>query len=228
MLAEQRSRNWAGYVIYDRRRSISCVEGAWTHPSITCPARGEAHVAIWVGIDGVTDQDALIEAGDTLVQIGTDAGCADGEHRDFAWYQVIPEDALSVHVPEVPVQAGDLLRAIVLWSDGVFTLQLVNETRGASFLVERPLEGSARQTAEWIVEAPTIGCPSECHVADLPAFDTLVFGDTFAALDELRGSISDDAWAHVATRIATGSTVRAVPSRLMRAGTSFVVTWQHR
>jgi hypothetical protein len=226
-LDDERSKNWAGYVIEDRQRRVSCVEGSWLQPAITCPATGQADVAIWVGIDGLNDPDGLIEAGDTLVQIGTDSGCDSGRHRAFAWYQVIPEDALSVHIPAISVDPGDRMRAMVRWADGTFTLQLLNATTGESFALERILGGTARQTAEWIVEAPTIDCPDHCRIAPLPGFDSVTFEETFASLGSARGDIDDDAWSHVRTELIGGTIVLASVSKLGGRGTSFVVTWHH-
>lgn len=226
-LDPQSSKNWAGYIAYDRRGRFSCVEGSWQHPAVSCPTRGKADVAVWVGIDGVRDEAASIDSSATLVQIGTNAACEAGQGSDFAWYQVIPEDDLSVHIDAIDVRPGDELHGLVSWADGTFTLELVDTTTGQSFVIERPLDGAARQTAEWIVEAPTIGCPSNCHIADIPDFDVIAITGAYAALGSRLGSISDDAWVRVLTDLVRSGTIDASVSRLRDGGTRFKVTWHH-
>ena len=222
-----RSENWAGYVVYDPDVAITCVEGSWVQPAVTCPSTGEQDVAIWVGIDGVTNATAGVAAPD-LVQIGTQAGCRDGRSSAFGWYEVIPEDPVSVGIPGVMIAAGDRIRAMVSFARDVFTLLLVVETSGDSFSIAKSLARARRQTAEWIVEAPTIGCPAHCVIAALPRFGKVTFSAAFASTATQRGAIDDDAWTHGSTELVRGGIVRAAVSRLAAGGTSFSVVWKHR
>src|SRR5439155_6543573 len=103
-------------------------------------------------------------AGNDLVQIGTQAGCQNGRPSAFGWYQVLPQDELSVTIPRIRLAPGDHLQALVSFSGDVFTLTLVDVTSGTSFSTERALRDAARRTAEWIMEAPMIGCPHRCVI----------------------------------------------------------------
>lgn len=224
---DERSENWAGYVVYDAKVAITCVEGSWIQPAVTCPSTGVQDVAIWVGIDGVKS-GAGVSAGTDLVQIGTQAGCNDGRASAFAWYEVIPQDPLSVGIPGVAVAPGDRIRAMVSFARGIFTLLLIDETSGGSFSVARALAHARRQTAEWIVEAPMIGCPAHCVIAALPRFGRVTFSAAFASTATQRGAIDDDAWTHGTTELVRGGIVRATVSKLGAGGTSFSVVWKHR
>lgn len=224
---DERSENWAGYVVYDAKVAITCVEGSWIQPAVTCPSTGVQDVAIWVGIDGVKS-GAGVSAGTDLVQIGTQAGCNDGRASAFAWYEVIPQDPLSVGIPGVAIAPGDRIRAMVSFTRDVFTLLLVDETSGESFSVARTLAPARRQTAEWIVEAPMIGCPAHCVIAALPRFGKVTFSAAFASTATQRGAIDDDAWTHGTTELVRDGIVRAAVSKLAASGTSFSVVWKHR
>lgn len=225
---DDRSENWAGYVVYDSKVAITCVEGSWVQPVVTCPSTGEEDVAIWVGIDGVDSPTAGVHAGTDLVQIGTQAGCSGGRLSGFAWYQVIPKDAFSVEIPNVAISAGDRVRAMVSFDRDIFTLLLVDETSGGWFSIAETLAGARRQTAEWIVEAPMIGCPANCVIAALPRFAGVTFSAASVSTAAQRGAIDDDAWTHGTTELVRGGIVRATVSELGAEGMSFNVVWKHR
>jgi len=225
---DERSENWAGYVAYDTTAEVSCVEGSWVQPAITCALGGREDVAIWVGIDGVTSRTAGIDAAGSLVQIGTQAGCDAGQPGGFAWYQVLPEDPLSVRITTVTIAPGDRIRAMVGFADGAFTLQLADLTSGGTFSIVRSVSDAPRQTAEWIVEAPMIGCPDDCAIAPLPRFPQVTFSDAYMSTGAQRGAIDDDNWANGTTEMVRDGTVRASVSGLSVDGTSFNVTWRHR
>lgn len=224
----EQAENWAGYVIYKYRTHFTCVVGSWTQPTISCPSTGTANVAIWVGIDGVKDPKAGVDSSATLQQIGTQASCDAGRRSAFAWYQVIPRDPFSVPITTVTIEPGDRIWAMVSYASGSFKLRVVDVTSGRSFSIDEALAEAPRLTAEWIVEAPQIGCPSRCRIAALPHFSKVIFTGAYASTGAQRGSISDDAWTHDALDIVRSGTERASVSRLTGGGTSFSVTWRHR
>lgn len=217
------ANNWAGYVVERKRTSITCVEGLWVHPAVTCPARGTAYVAVWIGIDGVKDVDPNA----ALVQTGTQVAC-DGTASSWAWYQVLPKDPFSVSIPSLSVTPGDRISARIGYAKGSFTLELVNMTTGTSFAITRDLASAARLTAEWIVEAPTIGCPSDCHLAPLAPFGRIRFEGAYAEAAGRLGAIDANLWLHVGLDMTRGGTTRATVSGLSSSGTSFSVTFRHR
>jgi hypothetical protein len=223
----EHSQNWAGYIDYDRHDKFTCIQGSWMQPTVSCPTTGREDVAIWVGIDGVDDPTTGIHAASTLVQIGTHAGCDHGKATGFAWYQVIPKDEFSVAIDPVRPSPGDSIRALVRFADGAFTLQLVDETSRESFVLEATVSGAKRQTVEWIVEAPTVDCPSDCHVSALPKFGKVVLGDAAAASGSQLGRIDEDAWRAVLTDMIRSGVTRASVTKL-NGGDTFTVTWRHR
>jgi hypothetical protein len=224
----ERSENWAGYIAYDAKVRITCVEGSWIQPAVTCPATGVQDLAIWVGIDGVKSGPGGVSAGTDLVQIGTQAGCHDGRASAFAWYEVIPQDPLSVGIQDMAITPGDRIRAMVSFARDVFTLLVVDETSGDSFSIAKTLKGARRQTAEWIVEAPMIGCPAHCVIAALPPFGKVTFTAAFLSTGAQRGAIDDDSWTHGTTVMVRANIVRVAVGRLSTGGTAFITVWKHR
>jgi hypothetical protein len=225
--ASEHSQNWAGYIDYDKRDKFTCVQGSWKQPSVTCGTTSREDVAIWVGIDGVDDPNTGIHAQGTLVQIGTHAGCDHGTTTGFAWYQVIPKDEFSVAIDRVHPKPGDAIEALVRFASDTFVLQLLDTTTGESFVIERAVSGAKRQTVEWIVEAPTVDCPSDCHISGLPKFGKVVIGDAAAGSGGQRGGIDEDAWRSVVTDMIRSGVTRASVSKLS-GGDTFTVTWKHR
>jgi hypothetical protein len=203
------------------------VQGSWPQPTVTCASTGSADVAVWVGFDGVDDPNTGINAANTLVQIGTHAGCDGRVPRAFAWYQILPQDQFSVRIDGMSPNPGDAMAARITFGDGVFTLQLLDVTTNESFVLERAVSGAKRQTVEWVVEAPTVGCPKDCHIAALPKFAKVVIDDGLASSGSHLGRIDEDAWRAALTEMVRSGVVRATVSKLT-GGDSFSVTWKHR
>jgi hypothetical protein len=101
-------------------------------------------------------------------------------------------------------------------------------TTGESFAINEVVEGAPRLTAEWIVEAPSTGCATECTIALLPKFAAVTFSGAFVGIGSQRASISDDSWRNGAIEMIRSRIERASVSSLTSKGTSFGVTWRHR
>jgi len=86
------STNWSGYVAAVRTSIVTCVEASWVEPRITCPARGDQAVAIWIGIDGFSSRQIGVPPTASLVQIGTQANCHEGVAFHDAWHEILPAE----------------------------------------------------------------------------------------------------------------------------------------
>ena len=86
-----------------------------------------------------------------------------------------------------------------------------------------------RLTAEWVVEAPTVGCPTNCQVALLASFGTVAFKSARAILGGVTGPIGDARTTRVQLTLESRSAVvKAKPGALGKDGASFAVVWHHR
>ena len=159
---EEESDNWSGYVLHTSQTGdkYTSAQGNWVVPGITNeedPQLAEYSTS-WVGIGGGC-QNALCTSSDqTLIQLGTEQDVhADGTTDYFAWYELLPQDAITI--PN-PVQPGDAisasLRCVASCSSPTqaWTLSMTDSTAGW-FWTKTLFYSSSLQSAEWIEEAPS-------------------------------------------------------------------------
>jgi hypothetical protein len=214
--------NWSGYVGRSSK-AFSCIEGSWTLPRLTCPTSGSASLSIWVGFDGEEGPSRA-----TLEQIGTNSDCFDGQARTFAWFEILPRDRFE-RTLDLDLSAGDRIQASIEFVGRSYHLVVEDLTSGgvADTLERSP--NSRRLTAEWIVEAPTVGCPNSCQVAALLRFSPVSFSQAMAVLAGRTGPIADGRWTRVRLDLESRSgLVRARAGTLSKDGTTFSVVWHHR
>jgi hypothetical protein len=214
--------NWSGYVAR-ASKAFSCIQGRWTQPSLTCPASGSASLAIWIGFDGEMGPSRA-----TLEQIGTNTDCRDGRARMFAWFEILPHDRFEQELG-LEIRSGDRIVASIAFVGRSYHLVLENLTTGQVEDTWQHSPGSRRLTAEWVVEAPTVGCPSDCQVASLAAFGTVSFSAARVILSSKTGPIGDARWTRVRLDLESRSgLVKARPGTLTKDGAGFAVVWHHR
>ena len=221
------STNWSGYVAAVNKTGVTCVEGSWVEPSVSCPRTGHQAVAIWIGIDGFSAKALGVPATSVLVQIGTQANCNDGVATHGAWHAILPGEAAEVPILAT-LHAGDHVSARISYASGQFTLVIYDREAAFSFSLTAPAPGAPRKTAEWIVEAPATHCPGTCAPVPLPKFTTITFTDARATIAGQRSSINDDSWSNVKLLMVRSGITRASTSSLSSHGTSFKVTFVHR
>lgn len=200
---------------------FTCVEATWIQPKVTCSGRGLSAVAFWVGMGGFNQH--------ALVQAGTQAACVHGAPQITAWHQSLPMEPFAIQT-DLVVNVGDQVHSRVLFQAGsTYELLLENLTAGTSFRVTADNSILDPTSAEWIVEAPTIGCPSACQVSPLPNFRTLTFTDVAATIGGVRGPLDAPGFSHTRTTLITQSgAVRSTVTTTGADGTTFVVSWRRR
>lgn len=215
-LKEGSSSNWSGYavetnLINPQSNAVSDVKGSWAVPSVICSSSSaNTYSAAWVGIDGDSDN--------TVEQTGTEQDCANGSPRYYAWYEMYPRASHSIGIA---VHPGDVIQAEVRYIGGNnFQLTLVDTTTSKTFSIIQKLNAH-RQSAEWIMEAPSSG--STLPLAD---FGIIPFTSASATLNNITGSIGNGAWQHDEITMTNNSGApKATPSALSPDGSSFNVTW---
>jgi hypothetical protein len=145
------SENWSGYAALSSISSptngfVTSVTGSWIVPTLTCNSSQDTYVAIWVGIDGYSDQ--------TVEQIGTEQDCVNGVQENYAWVEFYPNP--SRIITRLTVHNGDAITASVVYEGGsLFALSITDLTTTQSY--SRTYNAVAqRQSAEWVVEAPSL------------------------------------------------------------------------
>lgn len=213
------STNWSGYAVETnlqspQSNSVNSVQGKWVIPSVTCSKFKNTYSSVWVGIDGYSDS--------TVQQTGTEQDCSRGRPSYYAWYEMYP---MSSHKVSLTVNPGDIMSASVAFAgNSSYTLTLLDTSNGQSYTTTQLLAGTQRQSAEWVVEAPS----SWSGVLPLANFGTAFLSGSGANLNGHSGTISDSSWQNdPITMVTTGGIPKAIPSALSSDGSSFSVTWYH-
>ena len=180
-----------------------------------------------MGIDGYSDA--------TVEQIGTEQDVVNGTADYQAWWEMYStgEGAAGAGHLRHDDQAGRFdhrLGPVPHLGHPRGSLRAVDHrqhrasdsftTYESSSAVQSP--AAARSSAEWIVEAPTVGS----SVAALANFGTVTFTNASATINGVTGPINDSAWQSQAINIATSrGTLQDTTSVLVASGTSFVETY---
>jgi hypothetical protein len=168
-----RSVNWGGYEVNSSSGSVVAAKASWIQPSVTCnnPADTEA-VAFWVGIDGFLSS--------TVEQIGTIAICVNGQIGYGAWYEFYPGQPTIIPITNIAVSPRDVFTASVTYvtSSKLFVASITDLTNSQTNSTSASVSGAQRNSAEWIVEAPS----STSGVLPMPNFGTVSFGKSFTSV----------------------------------------------
>jgi hypothetical protein len=173
--ADQSSYNWSGYAApYDGKINgvsatevFSGVSGSWTVTGLTGTGKTAAYAAAWVGLDGY--------ASDTVEQTGTLQEWTGKTAQYYAWFEMYPGPMYEINAT---VEPGDVINASVEYvgtttvskgrgrseTEYVFNVTIEDVTQGWTFASVpdgyasyTTVTSAARDSAEWIVEAPASG-----------------------------------------------------------------------
>ena len=219
--------NWGGYAVETslaspQRNAVNAVYGSWRIPTVSGSTSRDTYSALWVGIDGDSDN--------TVEQLGTEQDWTPGGQHNYVWFEMYPHR--SFIVSGFPIEPGDTFSASVNYAGGeLFVLSITNLTKGVSYTVPPKYTKmkASRESAEWIVEAPSGG-----GVLPLADFGTVSFSNCSAKVNGVTGAINNPAWQYDPITMTSGSTtVKAQPSTLRDStvrGTTvsaFSARWHH-
>jgi len=193
---EAESRNWSGYVLPTVQTGVkyTSAQGNWVVPGVTNeedPQLAE-YSASWVGIGGSCTDAQCSSSDQTLIQLGTEQDALDdGTTNYFAWYELLPNDA--VVIPQ-PIQPGDAITASVrcVASCGsptqTWTMSMTDSTAGWSW-TKTVQYASSEQSAEWIEESPS---STSNQIQPLALFGIVTFQSARANDSNPNLSLSND------------------------------------
>jgi Peptidase A4 family len=199
------STNWSGYAVTTSASawssaSVSSVAGDQVVPAVTartCNSTWE-YSSTWVGIDGFASDDVL-QAG-----VEADAECSRSGTQTYysAWYEWYPYASTRIsNLSAAPGQSFYIHVWAVSATLGYAYLQNLNTNQSVSITLAAPSGTTlAGESAEWIVESPTVSG----SLATLPSY----------GLDFFEGATST-------TRAAvtgTPASLNAVAISLVRSG----------
>jgi hypothetical protein len=153
------STNWSGGVAFaPSGETFRWVEGDWVIPNVDAPTENRwYYCASWIGIDGDGSGD-VCQVGVECEAYRSGTSVTTNIYPWFEWFPY-PETAIT----NFPVRPGDMITALLCTSGAGATsasAYFTNRTTGASTSLTftapsgRSLTGNS---AEWIVEAPTVG-----------------------------------------------------------------------
>jgi hypothetical protein len=206
---------------------VTKVSGSWIVPTVSSSSNSPTYSAVWVGIDGYS--------GNTVEQIGTEQDVINGSTVYQAWWEMYstgkgqPEQVIT----GMKISPGDSITASVQYITtgshaGQYLLSINDTSRPTDSF--SAYESSAqlqspqpeRNSAEWIVESPTVGG----SVAQAPNFGSVTFTNASAVINGVSGPINDSAWQSQAINMVAGNgTTVAQTSVLTSSGTGFTVTY---
>jgi peptidase A4-like protein len=146
--ADTSSLNWSGYAaIAGAGQQITDVTQHWIVPTVSTAPAGFS--STWAGIGGYNSQD--------LIQAGTESDTA---QTPYAWYEILPASETPITSGCVgdntcTVRAGDAMSVTIHSTGGSgWNISMTNPRWTWSLNLNY---ASTFSSAEWILEAPTVG-----------------------------------------------------------------------
>jgi hypothetical protein len=215
-LAPARVAHWAGYLvsldIQNRSQGVSGISASWIVPEVQF-SENNTFSSVWVGVGGYGEE--------SLIQAGTEQHCFNGKIEYFAWYELLP--AYIVRTQSVNVQPGDtVVVSINLLNQDQSTWQITidNLSNGNHFEKTNIFYDSSQQSAEWIVERPTV----ENVISNLANFGNVTLTNCTATINGVNGSIKDFIYAPT-IMVDSANNPLTSTSALSGDGSSFSVNY---
>jgi hypothetical protein len=153
------STNWSGAVVYaPPGDSFKWVQGDWVVPDVAAPPDNQPQYfcASWIGIDGDGSGDVFQAGVESDVNSGGTTAAS-----IYPWWEWFPIS--EVQITNLQVNAGDMVTMVLCSEKGAGsttgTVFFSNRTTGESTSVGLTAPSGTTlvgNSAEWIVEAPTV------------------------------------------------------------------------
>jgi len=200
------SGNWSGGVVYaPAGQSFRWVEGDWIVPDVDAPTQNQwYYCASWIGIDGDGSPD-VFQAG---VECEVFRSGSSITRHIYPWWEWYP--APEVQITNLGVSPGDLITMLLCSTAAAGSTTgvvfITNRTTGVSTSVQLSAPANTKlvgNSAEWIVEAPTVG-GAQSAIAD--------YGEDFFTVCEAvtnKGAVVNGASGNKINLAVGGRTVSA-------------------
>jgi hypothetical protein len=172
------STNWCGAVAYaPAGQSFRWIEGDWVVPDVAAPTQNQwYYCASWIGIDGDGSGD-VCQAG-VECEVYRSGGSI--IRNVYPWFEWFPNS--EVQITNLGISPGDMVTMLLCTNQAAgstsATVYFTNRTTGASTSLGFNAPAGSKlvgNSAEWIVEAPTVG-GAQSAIAD--------FGEVFFSVSE--------------------------------------------
>ncbi|HLY48461.1 MAG TPA: G1 family glutamic endopeptidase [Solirubrobacteraceae bacterium] len=216
-------KDFAGYLAFNGRNNVTCVEASWIQPAITCAASdSKSDVVFYLAING-TDGKGTSESHLRNAKVATEAFCDTG-FADYSAWMYVDQPKNGYHLAPFAISAHDQVWAQVRGSGSSFKLTLADLTSHQIMTNTGAIKGVTRDDADWSVQSPQTGCPKKCVSLPLAKFEPFKLIGAEAVIGGVLRTL--DHWPHQITTMASGSLKRATVSKFGKG--TFTVTWRHR
>jgi len=180
--------NWAGavYTSPPANTNFTYVAGRFTVPTPLLPSpwipNTKYTAAVWVGLDGLTAQSAILQAG---VEVSVTLNITSFEiiYEYRAWTEWWPASPVFFSSTQFAISPGDIVSISINATSptsGIATLSNANKQINISHNVSAPSASATLkgQNAEWIVEDPRNSATTEDPFVDFApvSFDSCIAG----------------------------------------------------
>lgn len=209
--------NWSGYAVTSSQQ-FTKVSTEFTQPTVTCPVPG-AWTLFWVGFDGFNNG--------TVEQAGTAATCSYGTNPTpsyYAWWEMYPTN--NIQVAPLNIKPGDTITPSAEYNSLTknYQLKVTDNTTSKHFTENTtcsPGLNCSRQSAEWIIERPTISS----GYSPMANWGTMTFNKSYASIKSAYKPISYFNNTPIdMLNYGTGNNLANVSS-LNKQGIEFTDTW---
>jgi hypothetical protein len=207
--ADTSSLNWSGYAVTAAAgQTITAVTQSWIVPTVKNVPAGFS--STWAGIGGYSSTD--------LIQAGTESDTA---QTPYAWYEILPASETPITAGCIgdvtcTVRPGDAMTVSIQSTGGSgWTISMTNPRWTWSLNLVYP---STFSSAEWILEAPTVGAQTVIANVGTQLFTNGSPGNTFT----MNGTTKSIGQGNpVRILLSPGLVNEATPSSLNSSGTAF-------
>ena len=206
------SLSWAGIIIVNSSQNqIDGLNASWAIPNVDASA-GDGYCSTWIGIGGQLDK--------TLIQIGTQQDVTHGHVTYTAWYELLPNFAVTLST--IRITPGDSMTAsinLLNLSTNQWNIQITDTTTEQSFS-RNVIYNSTRTSDEWIVERPTVNQ----KLSNLADFGNITFSNCYANINNQTKPITNFVYSEIQMTNSQNKKLAAV-SPLYENGKTFNVTY---
>lgn len=175
------STNWSGYAKTTTSK-FTAVTGRWNVPQVS-QTSSATYSATWVGIDGFSNS--------SLIQTGTEQDYYNGAAHYAVWWTTSSQNFAEQRISQ-PVSPGDPISAnITSAGGGNWTITLSDTATQRTWTFTKTLAYSGPgASAEWIVEAPTVGGRQSAIANYSQISGPMLFNPGYKAASTATGQVS--------------------------------------
>ena len=145
--------NWSGYAATSSVQPFLQVQSTFVQPTVTCTVPG-AWTLFWVGFDGF--DNGTVEQAGTAAQCGTSIKSAP---TYYAWWEMYPTN--TIQIMPLTIKPRNNIQATVTYvpQTAAFQMNITNNSTKKQYTETATCAAGltcARDSAEWIVERPTV------------------------------------------------------------------------